>query len=474
MRWLVAVLAAVIAVQVGVGLAVVQGLAGSPGGVSGAVAEAGAPAPPYAATRPDTLDYSGGLGADPAAAAVRQTAVRTLLDRRAHALLGGDRTSFLGTVDPEAPAAFRTRQAHLVDNLARVPLALWTYQLDPTVEQPVTAAGFARYHAPVWAPRVTVCYALRGFDSTCTERPQSLTFVRRAHRWYLGADDDFAASGGRTWRGLWDFGPVSVYHGRYSLLLAHPDNAGRLAALARLVDQAVPAVTAAWGTDWTRRVVVVIPASQREMAEVIGDAGSLTDIAAVATADYADPLTGVVRGQRVVVNPANLARLGYTGQVVVIRHEVTHLASRAVTGPDLPTWLVEGLADYVGYLGTGVPVSVASQELRTEVQRGDYPTALPADGDFGFGSARLPQSYEEAWLACRLIAKLAGRTGLVRLYRQVGTARVGQVGNARVGQRDTGRVGRGQALDQAMRRVLSMSYQQFVQRWQATVVTELS
>lgn len=92
--------------------------------------------------------------------------------------------------------AFRTRQAHLFDHLAGVLLGQWTYRLDPIGLEPVTS---------------------------------------RTGHWYLGADDNFAASGGRTWRGLWDFGPVSVDRSRSTLLLAHPRNAGRLPGLARQV-----------------------------------------------------------------------------------------------------------------------------------------------------------------------------------------------------------------------------------------------
>ncbi|HSV64820.1 MAG TPA: hypothetical protein VLJ59_02790 [Mycobacteriales bacterium] len=457
-RWLVSVLAAVLGVQLCTGLAAVRGLSATERANLRAQASVVAATKAATAGRPTTPDYSGGIDADPAAAADRTTDVRALLDRRAGALLHRDRATFLGTVDPRATLAFRTRQARLFDNLAEVPLGQWRYTLDETVEQPVTAERFARYHSAVWSPEVTLCYSLRDFDGTCTERPQALTFVLRNGGWYLGGDEDFVAMGGRTWRGLWDFGRVVAYQGRYSLLLAHPDAARRLPELADLVDDAVPHVSRVWGTDWPRRVVVVVPATQREMSQVIGDPRPLDDIAAVATADYTDAVTGQVRGQRVVINPANLDQLSLAGRLVVLRHEITHVASRAATGPELPTWLVEGLADYVGYLGSGVPVTLAAQELRTEIQRGEYPTALPSDADYRFDSPRLPQTYEESWLACRLIADLAGQDGLVRLYRQVGAARGGD---------------RADVLGQAMRAVLSMGSAEFVTRWRSSVITEL-
>jgi hypothetical protein len=452
-------------VQLCAGLAGLYSVAHRPPGNTAAYPAVHGPGDaPSTAGRPNPPDYSGGIGADPRAAAARTAAVRDLLARRSSALLSRDRAAFLDTVDARAPAPFRARQAAFFDNLARVPLAQWRFTVDPAHQRPVTAPVLQRYHAPVWRPRATLCYALRGYDDRCTERPQELTFVQRHSRWYLGDDgagsgaDSGTGSGARSWRGLWDFGPVVVRQGEHSLLLGHPANAGRLAELADQVDQAVPEVTAVWGAGWAQRVVVLVPDSQQEMTQLLGGSPALAEIAAVATADYTDPASGAVRGQRVVINPANLGRLGTIGRIVVLRHEITHLATRAVTGPALPTWLVEGFADYVGYLDTGVPVGAAAQDLAAEVRRGRYPQALPADAAFRFDGRRLAQSYEESWLACRLVAEQAGSGGLVRLYREIGTSRADS----------------GTAVERAFRQVLGIGLAEFTDRWRATVVTELS
>jgi hypothetical protein len=87
----------------------------------------------------------------------------------------------------------------------------------------------------------------------------------------------------------------------------------------------------------------------------------------------------------------------------------------------MPTWLIEGMADYVGNLGSTQPVAGTAAELAAEVRAGKIPSALPSGADFT-GGARLPQAYEESWLACRLIAARAGQSGLVRFYRGVAKA----------------------------------------------------
>lgn len=413
--------------------------------------------PTHVDARPTTPDYSGGLGDDPAHRAARTAAVRDLLDRHASALLHRDRAGFLATVDPRA-SAFRARQATLFDNLAEVPLGSWDYRLDPDTAEPVTAPSFARYDGPVWAPSVVLRYALRGFDPVPTERPQFFTFVRRAGTWYLASDTDFDDRGDHTWRGLWDFGPVVAHRGAASLVLAHPRSANRLATFASVVDSAIPHVTAVWGTDWSQRVVVLIPDTQQEMSQLIGGKFALAHIAAVATADYTDATTHTVRGQRVVINPDNLNRLGEVGRRIVLRHEITHVATRAETGGSAPTWLVEGFADYVGYLGSGVPVTVAAQELRTEVRRGEVPADLPTNADFTGDNPRLSQSYEEAWLACRLLAARIGEGGVVRFYQMVGSA----TGDPR------------QAVTRALRATAHLSYDQFVADWRHLLVSDLS
>lgn len=407
--------------------------------------------------RSTTPDFSGGLGADPKQRAARSTAVRRLLDRHATALVHRDRKAFLDTIDPQA-TQFRARQAALFDNLADVPLGEWDYQLNADAEHPADVPELARYNAPVWAPEVVLRYALRGFDPMPTERPQHLTFVHRDGEWYLGGDDDFAKRGYHTWRGLWDFGPVVTRQGAASLVLAHPKHSDRLEGFADAVDQAVPHVTEVWGSDWVRRVVVLIPDSQQEMSQVIGDNLTLAHIAAVATTDYTDARSGVVRGQRVVVNPSNLDRLGEVGRRIVLQHEITHVATRSVTGSASPAWLVEGFADYVGYLGSEVPVTVAAQELRSDIQHGRRPQALPVEADFRGDSPRLSQAYEEAWMACRLLANRIGKDGLVQLYQKVGA----ETGDSRG------------AVDRALRSTAGLSYDQFVALWRSSVVSELS
>lgn len=381
------------------------------------------------------------------AVAARLAGVRSLLDRRAAALLQRDRAGWLAGVDPAA-TALRTRQAAFFRNAAAVPFGTWRYSVDPGDEAGRAEPGGA------WTVRVTLHYALRDVDPAPTARPLVLTVRQRGERWLIAADDRVAPGGARSWRGPWEHGPLLVRRGKASLVLAHPANAARLATFAAVVDAAVPRVRRVIGASTPARVAVIVPDDQREMAALVGERLVLSAIAAVATADSVDPVHGRALGQRVVVNPANIDRLGVLGRQVVIQHEVTHLATRGWTGPGTPIWLTEGVAEWVGYADSGLPARQVGDELRAAL-RGRWRGTLPTTGDFRGESPRLALAYEEAWSACRLIARRVGPAGLLRFYRAVGTA-----------------ADPAAAVDAQLRKTLGVSAAQFTAQWRASVRTD--
>ncbi|MCW2607002.1 MAG: hypothetical protein JWO60_1695, partial [Frankiales bacterium] len=349
----------------------------------------------------------------------REAGVRALLQARAAAVQDRDRAAWLATVDPAQPA-FRARQAALFDALAGVPLQEWEYVLDPDTEQPADPALDRRYGRGWWAPSVALHYRLTGYDDGPAVQQQALTLVLRGGRWLVAADDDFAAAGQRTARGLWDVGPVVAVAEPRVLVLGHPGDEALLREVAAAVQEAVPRVTGFWGEDWAQRVVVLVPGDAQELRTLVPD-GDLTQIAALATTE-AGAGPGAPVGDRVVVNPGTFRRLGAVGRRVVLTHEVTHVATRAATGSAVPAWLVEGLADHVGYLGAEVPLRVAARDLRAAVRRGRVPDTLPPDSAFDGSSADLGQAYEQAWLAVDLLVQRYGDERVVAFYRAVGRA----------------------------------------------------
>lgn len=383
---------------------------------------------------------------------------RVLTDRSA-AVLQHSPERFLEGVDGDRSAgAFRAGQRTMIANLVRLPVRNWSYTVDAPVTDPAAVrAGAERYGAPATIVRVTLSYELDRVDPEPDRHDQWLTFVRRDGRTLLAGDDDLAEAGGQSWRGPWDFGPLTYVRSTHALVLGPAGSDAQLRELAADVDAAVPVIDGVWGSRWHQQVAVLVPSSTAELHALTGSPTSGDEVAAIAIGSGSDPLTGAVYGQRLVVRPDGLGGLSAVGRRIVVTHELTHLATAAQTSPSTPRWLVEGFAEYVANRGSGQSVRAAAAELRADIDRGEVPGRLPEDSDFAPASAHAAQAYQESWLACRLVAQRAGVGGLVRFYRLVATAALPP----------------GQALDGALREVLHTSPATFTALWRAYVLEQL-
>jgi hypothetical protein len=292
-----------------------------------------------------------------------------------------------------------------------VPFSDWSYKLAGDGPALPKDRSVLLPHGSTIA-RVRLDYRLVGSDSV-VERDQYFTVVPRGGHWLLASNDDATARGLKTERDIWDLGPVRVVRGENSLVLGDASTK-ELHRLAAEADRGVKDVGGVWKRDWSRHPVVVVPKSQSDMATLIGSNGKgLSQIAAVTTGSFE---TGLSRGDRVVVNPEAWHTLGVLGRRVVLDHEMTHLATRAITVNDVPIWLSEGFADYVAYRAVEVPTNVVAGDVLDDVRDGKGPDQLPDDGDFDAARGDIAAAYEGAWLACRMIAERYGQKKLIALY----------------------------------------------------------
>jgi hypothetical protein len=413
------------------------------------------PATPASRARPGAAATAGrAVDADGPA---RRLAIKALLARRAQAVLDHDRQALLATIDPTAHQ-FAAAQLRMLTDLRQVPLASWSYSIG-RARAAASAEVSATYPVPAYAPVVSLHYRIKGFDTTATDLRQYPTFTLRSGHWFLASLDDFATDGSVSATDLWDYGPVDVVRRPDVLVLGPPSMLGTMQQVAVDLHASIPRVTSVWGADWSRRVVAEVPRTQRELGAITSDTGDLSKLAALSSAEISstagDP--GPV-GPRISVNPRTWPSVGPLGRLVVLTHELTHLASRAVTGSQTPRWLQEGFADYVGFHGTGLPATVIAKELATQLRAGQLPRGLPANHAFAGSSPTLAESYEEGWLACRLIAARAGQPALVRFYRQVGTAATSQA----------------RAVSDALHHVLHLSTARFTALWRTYLRDQLT
>ncbi len=157
-----------------------------------------------------------------------------------------------------------------------------------------------------------------------------------------------------------------------------------LSRIAAEIDDAAVAVTAFWGADWPRDIVVVAAATAEQFAAV---GGGDSHTAATTT------------GQRIMFAPGADA-MSDSALRIVLRHELFHYAARAQTAADAPRWLTEGVADFVARPATPrPPVSTAT---------------LPTDAELA-GPQR-SAAYDRAWLFSRFVAEEYGVARLRELY----------------------------------------------------------
>lgn len=362
--------------------------------------------------------------------------IRATLDRRAAAVLHHDADAYVAVVDPDA-TALRGAQREEFGRLADVPLGTWTYRVTD-----LAAHGADRATADV-----RLGYRIEGYDSApvSVDRVVDLERDPSDGRWYLTADR--AADGGSEQ--LWEQGDVEAVRGTYSLVLGVGRSRDELKEIAATADRAVPDVSAAWPEHWAGRVVVLVPRTVTDMAELLGSpAANYRGIAAVTTGETGG--SGKAPADRVIVNPEAYALLGAFGQRVVLTHETTHVATRTDTSAATPAWLSEGFADWAAYRDGRRTAAEIAPELGDAVSSGDVPAALPTDEDFGFAGDpdRLARAYEGGWLACELIAGQWGEEKLFAFYRAVG-----------------GHSGRDGAVEQALHEVLGTTPQDFTVRW---------
>nr|WP_233521923.1 hypothetical protein [Streptomyces triticagri] len=368
--------------------------------------------------------------ADTDAADETRAEVQSLLDRRAEAVVDRDARAYRATGVPGAAGDDE------FDRLGQVPVSSWTYRLTD-----LEASG-ARATAGV-----RLSFRIGGYDRAPVTVERTVRLDRRADHWYV-ADERAGKDAGEQ---LWEQGEVVSVTGRHSLVLGVGRSRAKLREYADLADRAVPAVQDAWGRDWPGRVVVLVPKSLDDMGDLLGaPAAGYQGIAAVTTGETGG--SGKAPADRVVLNPDAFDVLGAFGRQVVLTHETTHVATRTATTDTTPLWLSEGLADWVGYRGSGRGAAQAAPGMRAAVERGELPDALPADDDFGFDDDpdALARAYEGGWLACRMIAERWGEDELLAFYRAVG---------------DSGAGSKRSATEQALREVLDTTPQDFTTRW---------
>ena len=333
----------------------------------------------------------------------RVAAATTTVRELDEALHSGDRAaaSRLGL------AASRNLLGALADNVRKLHLVDLSFRLvdDDAPEAPDDTDA---YGPDAWRATVAVEYRLRGRDLRATQDETTFVFAPAGSRQAIvgiGGPD------GRT--PVWMTGPVQVAAASRALVIVRGTGAPRYLRLARKALADVGRVL----PHWHGPLVIEVPDSEEGLERALGaSADQYANIAAVtASVDGSLVRRSAVH---VFINPQVFAGLGPRGAQVVISHESTHVATGA-TFASMPTWLLEGFADYVALVHSGIPVTTAASQILSRIRKDGAPGHLPSAAELDPSANGLGATYEEAWLATRFIGRTYGELKLIRFYDAV-------------------------------------------------------
>lgn len=334
-------------------------------------------------------------------------------------MLEGDRAAFLRTVDAADPEFLR-RQRYLFDGFQR--LGLSQYRLDLRARlwpELTTTRDVTRYGAsarPTLA-HVEERYALRGYDAQPAVEDLFLTFVRRPQGWRVVTDSDLDDLTLYSGRKLWEFGPVVVRSTEHFLYVSHPDLAGVAPSVLERAEEALDALNESWSLPWEPRVVIFAPSSAEELSRLIQATFDLDVFVAFAASGIDRSSDWDLVGHRIILNWENFSAHDPSTQRAVFTHELLHVATREYSGPLVPVFVEEGLAEWVtGHDSTGI--------LAGQVQAGLFDRQLPLDHEFVSGSdALILSAYQESSSAIRYAAERFGEAAVADFYKDLGSVR---------------------------------------------------
>ena len=269
-------------------------------------------------------------------------------------------------------------------------------------------------------------YRIRGFDSADAVEDFYFTFVKRGGEWLIAEDSDLEDLTFYSGRHLWDFGPIEQDRSRHLLQLSHPcDEADACPATAHeylpLAERALQRVEDFWTAPWDRDMVLLIPDDQAELGRLIQATFDLDDFVAFAYSSVDVSTSIEYTGHRMIVNPNAFESRSEDTVVRILAHEMLHVASRYSSGPFVPFFIDEGIAEHVGTAAD--PGSLAFFDA--DVAAGRFDGRLPEDYQFTVGSgADIYRSYQKSQSAVRFFIERWGLRAFIRFYRELGSRKI--------------------------------------------------
>lgn len=352
----------------------------------------------------------------PHTAAPAPHSVTGLLSGIVHAVDTRDRSAFRSLVSGR-DAGFSGTAEMIFDNLLTIHPADLALRATGN-RHDLSAARAAALGHTAYASEVRVSWSVPGDRAPSSQRVW-MTVVRSGSgvRWGGVADGPHAP----RQTPLWWLEPIRYGHSGAATVItgARVNTSNWVAAANTAVRKDAPRLP---GSRWNQKLVIIVPSNERLMEEALG-VGQGTD-SALAAITWPDGTSAASAPDRIMINPAGQPSALSTA--IVLAHETVHVATRSPTSR-APSWLVEGFADDIAYLGYPQGAQVSADSLLAEVKRNGPPAALPGENDFAVSHRDLNRSYAQAWLACRYLAERFGNQKLWRFYEAVDASPDGSI-----------------------------------------------
>lgn len=320
-------------------------------------------------------------------------ALTALLDRRAAAVRDVDPAAFdrgLGE-DP----AFRAGQRQWFGNVTQLPVAAFAYTLDP--------ASLVRDGRGYWGT-VEVSLRLAEYDARPVVTRDRYRFERADGRFVLASVSDRAwERDNPTAAQPWELEPVEVREGHGVLGVFDSGSVAGADDLLAAVEKGIAAMAPRIPLPWDRRVVVYALSRPTFLNSMVGvPGGDPMAIDGLTFPVMARQGQGRVASTRFVLNP-RLLQTAPGSRDRLIRHELVHVALGS-RDDRIPTWLSEGLAEYLSVRTLPSAERVISGAALDAAR--DGLTELPASDTFNQTDSRA--NYGVSWWVCEAIAETWG------------------------------------------------------------------
>jgi hypothetical protein len=375
--------------------------------------------------------------------------IQEVLEGRARALLRGDRQGFLSAIDGLADRDFDQRQERLFDGFQRLPLLDYRLDLSLDIFGELTSSEEQDRYGAAADPTVVHVeqrYRLRGYDPQPALDDLFLTFVRRPGGWRVIADsdlDDLTIYSGRL---LWEFGPIVTRGSEHFLYVSHPDLAGAGDTILGAAERALDRVSAVWPLSFRRKVVILAPSESEELVRILQAQFDVDAFVAFAYSGLDREREWDLVGHRIILHWDNFSAQSDQVQQSILTHELLHIATRELSGPFVPAFVDEGVAEWV-------TTDASTLLLAIRVSAGTFDRRLPLDHEFITGDTEdIVNSYQESFSFISYADDRFGPNAVAEFYRRLGRSRVA-AGTWRY------------HVDRAMRGAFGLGFGQLQRRW---------